>query len=61
MIKYAVEMKDEPADELRKIVENYNNDENLSESIHLIRARLEELSHDVSVLRKKKSVEEKRS
>ncbi|MFW9958390.1 MAG: 4-phosphopantoate--beta-alanine ligase [Candidatus Odinarchaeota archaeon] len=56
MIRYASEMKNKPTDELRKIVENYNNDENLSKSIHLIRARLEELSRDVSVLRKKKKV-----
>jgi len=61
MVRYAAEMKNNPAGELRKIVENYNNDENLSKSIHLVRARLEELSRDISVLRKKKTAGEKKS
>jgi 4-phosphopantoate--beta-alanine ligase len=54
MVKLAKEMKNKPAPELRKIVELFNNDENLSKSILLINSRLEELSRDVSVLRQKK-------
>jgi 4-phosphopantoate--beta-alanine ligase len=61
LVKYASEMKNKPADELRKIVENYNNDETISKSIHLITSRLEELSRDVSILRKKKPTGDKAS
>ena len=53
MIKYAAKMKNRPAHELKMIVESYNNDESLGKSIQLIRARLEELSRDVEILRKK--------
>lgn len=58
MIRYAAEMKSKPAHELKKIVENYNNDESLGKSIHLIRARLEDLAQDVTVLRKKTALGE---
>lgn len=60
MIRYADEMKNKPAQELKKIVENYNNDESLGKSIRLIRARLEDLARDVTVLRKKITVGETR-
>jgi 4-phosphopantoate--beta-alanine ligase len=61
MVKYAVEMKNMQVDLLRKIVDNYSNDENLSTSIQIITARLEELSRDVNVLRTKKSIGESKS
>jgi 4-phosphopantoate--beta-alanine ligase len=61
MVRYASEMRSKPADELRKIVESYNNDETLSNSIHLITTRLEELSRDVNALREKKSKGESKS
>jgi len=61
MIKYAAEMKNRPAHELKKIIENYNNDESLGKSIQLIKARLEELSRDVRVLRKRTTPGEAKS
>jgi 4-phosphopantoate--beta-alanine ligase len=54
MVRYAKDMKNKPAAELREIVESFDNDENLSKSILLITSRLEELSKDIDVLRQKK-------
>ncbi len=61
MVRYAAEMKNKSVHELQKIVESYSNDENLSTSIHLISTRLEELSRDVRVLRKKTKPGENKS
>lgn len=54
MVKFALELRSRPASELKEYIECFNNDDNLSKSIYLMTSRLEELSHDVSVLRKKK-------
>lgn len=55
MVKFAKEMKHEAPDVLRKIVDDFDNDRNLSESISLITTRLGELSKDVSRLRRAKT------
>jgi len=55
MVKYATKLKKKPKDQLREIVQSFNNDQNLGQSIHLITSRLEALSQDVSVLRQKRS------
>lgn len=61
MVKYADEMKCKPIAELKEIIDNYDNDENLSKALGLITSRLAELSQDISVLRKKKIPGEKES
>ncbi|MFW9982752.1 MAG: phosphopantothenate/pantothenate synthetase [Candidatus Thorarchaeota archaeon] len=55
MVKFAREMKDLPNEELRKIVDNFNNDENLAMSVRIIMQHLDEIAKDVSSLRKKKN------
>jgi phosphopantothenate synthetase len=54
MVEYARELKDTPPDELLKMVEIFDNEKNLSDSMELMRIRLGELSKDISPLRQKK-------
>ena len=61
MVKYASKLKKKPKGELREIVRSFNNDQNLGQSIRFITSRLEELSQDVSVLRKKRPAGVKKS
>ena len=54
MVEYAREMKDTPHDELLKIVENFDNETNLADSMELMKTHLEDLSKDMGPLRQKK-------
>ncbi len=54
MVEYARELKDTPHDELLKMVENFDNEKNLADSMELMRTRLGELSKDIRPLRQKK-------
>ncbi|TFH05424.1 MAG: phosphopantothenate/pantothenate synthetase [Candidatus Thorarchaeota archaeon] len=54
MVECARELKDTPHDELLKIVENFDNEKNLADSMELIRSRLGKLSKDIRPLRQKK-------
>ncbi|MHA1135638.1 MAG: phosphopantothenate/pantothenate synthetase [Candidatus Thorarchaeota archaeon] len=54
MVEYARELKDTPPDELLKMVETFDNEKNLADSMELMRTRLEELSKDIGLLRQKK-------
>ncbi len=56
MVEYARELKDVPFDELLKIVETFDNEKNLSDSMKLMRDRLERLSKNIEPLREKKKV-----
>ncbi|MGQ4911654.1 MAG: phosphopantothenate/pantothenate synthetase [Candidatus Thorarchaeota archaeon] len=53
MVKSAQEMRDLPADELAAIVKEFDNEENLRESLELIMHRLKILSEDLGTLRRK--------
>ena len=55
MVKLANEMKDHPREELRKIIDGFNNDENLAMSVRIIMEHLDAIASDVSSLRKKKN------
>lgn len=54
MIETAKELKKHPDDYLRKIMSDFDNDNNLAESMALILSRLDTLSKNVSSLREKK-------
>ncbi len=54
MVDVAKELKEKPDDYLKKIVSDFDNDNNLSESLRLIISHLEDLSTNISALRKKK-------
>jgi 4-phosphopantoate---beta-alanine ligase len=54
MVERAQEMKNTPQDELLKIVENFDNEKNLADSMELMKSRLGELSKDINPLRQKK-------
>jgi phosphopantothenate synthetase len=54
MVECARELKDVPPDELLKIVETFDNEKNLADSMELMRTRLAELSKDIGPLREKK-------
>ncbi|TFG34752.1 phosphopantothenate/pantothenate synthetase [Candidatus Thorarchaeota archaeon] len=54
MIQAAKELKNQPEDNLRRLVSSFDNDNNLAESMQLILSRLDELSKNVSSLREKK-------
>jgi 4-phosphopantoate--beta-alanine ligase len=54
MVEYARELKGTPPDELLKIVETFDNEKNLADSMELMRTRLEHLSIDIGPLRQKK-------
>jgi 4-phosphopantoate--beta-alanine ligase len=54
MVEYARELKDTPHDELLKMVETFDNEKNLADSMELMKTRLEELSKDIGPLRQKK-------
>jgi len=56
MIEYARELKDVPPDELLKMVETFDNEKNLSDSMKLMKNRLDELSKDIGPLREKKEL-----
>jgi 4-phosphopantoate--beta-alanine ligase len=53
MVEQAREMKDLPKDELRQIVESFDNTENLATSVHIIMQHLEARANDIGNLRKK--------
>lgn len=55
MVKLAKEMKILPKEELRKIIDGFNNDENLAMSVRIIMQHLDAIASDVSILRTKKS------
>ncbi|MHA2360084.1 MAG: hypothetical protein ACXAB5_07405, partial [Candidatus Thorarchaeota archaeon] len=52
--KLAREMKDLPEEELRKIVDGFDNDENITMSVRIIMKHLDATASDVSSLRTKK-------
>jgi len=54
MVERASEMKITPHDELLKIVENFDNEKNLADSMELMKTRLGDLSKDIGLLRQKK-------
>lgn len=56
LVRAVKEIKDQPVDELEKIVSDFDNDKNLTKAMQLILARLEELSKDVGSLRTKKTI-----
>ncbi|MGY5864263.1 MAG: phosphopantothenate/pantothenate synthetase [Candidatus Thorarchaeota archaeon] len=56
MVQFAKEMKDLSEEELRKIVDDYDNDENLAMSVRIIMKNLDAIASDVSSLRKKKNI-----
>ena len=53
MVELAKEMKDQPEEELRQIVENFNNTENLAMSVHIIIQHLEASANDIGTKREK--------
>jgi 4-phosphopantoate--beta-alanine ligase len=53
MVESARELKDTPPDELLKMVETFDNEKNLADSMELMMTRLEELSKDIGLLRQK--------
>ncbi len=53
MVEYARELKGTPFDELLKMVETFDNEKNLADSIKLMRTRLGELSKNIGSLRQK--------
>ncbi len=53
MVKYARDLKQTSQPELQKIVENFNNEQNLADAMELMRSRLGELSKDLGPLRQK--------
>jgi phosphopantothenate synthetase len=53
MVKFAKEMRDLPAEKLQKIVDDFDNEQNLRDSIAFMINRLENLSKDLSSLREK--------
>lgn len=53
MVEQAREMKDLPKDELRQIVESFDNTENLATSVHIIMQHLGARANDIGNLRKK--------
>ncbi|MHA2223334.1 MAG: phosphopantothenate/pantothenate synthetase [Candidatus Thorarchaeota archaeon] len=55
MVNLAKEMKDFPKGELRKIVDGFNNDENLAMSVRIIMDHLDAIASDVGSLRKEKN------
>jgi phosphopantothenate synthetase len=55
MVSLAKEMKDLPKEELRKIVDGFNNDENLAMSVRIIMDHLDAIASDVGSLRKEKN------
>lgn len=54
MVELAREMKEISKDELRKIVGNFNNTENLAMSVHIIMKHLEASAKNIGKLREKK-------
>ena len=56
MVQFAKDMKDLSEGELRKIVEDYDNDENLAMSVRIIMKNLDAIASDVSSLRKEKNI-----
>ena len=55
MVKFAKEMKDHPEEDLRKIVDEFDNDENLAMSLRIIMKNLDAKANDIGSLRKKKN------
>ncbi|MFW9807938.1 MAG: phosphopantothenate/pantothenate synthetase [Candidatus Thorarchaeota archaeon] len=55
MVKFSKEMKELPKEELRKIVDDFNNDENLAMSVRIIMQHLDAIANDVGSLRTKKN------
>ena len=53
MVELALEMKDLPKEELRKIAENFDNTENLATSVHIITKHLEASANDIGKMRQK--------
>ncbi|MHA1964846.1 MAG: phosphopantothenate/pantothenate synthetase [Candidatus Thorarchaeota archaeon] len=53
MVEQARELKDRPREELRKIVESFDNTENLATSVHIIMQHLEASANDIGILREK--------
>ncbi|MHA2076601.1 MAG: phosphopantothenate/pantothenate synthetase [Candidatus Thorarchaeota archaeon] len=56
MVRFAKDMKDHSEEELRKIVDDFDNDENLAMSVRIIMKNLDAIASDISSLRKKKNV-----
>ena len=54
MVECARELKDTPPDELLKMVETFDNEKNLTDSMDLMKTRLDELSNDIGPFRQKK-------
>ncbi len=52
MVSLTKEMKDLPTDELRKIVDSFDNDENIAMSVRIIMEHLDAIASDVGSLRK---------
>jgi 4-phosphopantoate--beta-alanine ligase len=53
MVESAHKLKDTPHSELQKIVEGFNNEQNLADAMEFMRSRLGELSKDLGPLRQK--------
>lgn len=54
MVEYARELRTTPPDELLKMVETFDNEKNLADSLELMRTQLEVVSNDIGSLRQKK-------
>jgi 4-phosphopantoate--beta-alanine ligase len=60
MVELAGEMKDTPRDELRQIVQSFDNTENLATSVHIIMKHLEASANEIGNMRKKFETGEKK-